>query len=100
MLDLLWCNVIQEGLSQNVEVESIWFLPKLRERYCDQEKYKSHAVFCWIHKQGQALGTSACSQLALIGNVGGNHWISVVINFAQGTIFHGDSLGMNINDDL
>ena len=52
MLDLLRCDVIREGLSQSVEVESIWFLQKLKEGYCDQEKYMSHKSYHWIRGQG------------------------------------------------
>lgn len=100
MLDLLRCDVIREGLSPSVEVESIWFLKKLREGHHDQEKYMSHCSFGWIRGQGQAIGTGARSQLALIGNVGGNHWISLIIDSEQGTVFYGDSLGMDINDSL
>jgi hypothetical protein len=100
MLDLLRCDVIREGLSQSVEVESIWFLSKLKEGFRDQEKYTSHKSYRWIRGQGQALGTGTRGQLVLIGNVGGNHWISLVMDFAQETVFYGDSLGMKISDSL
>jgi hypothetical protein len=100
MLDLLRCDVKQEGLSQRVEVESIWFLPKLKLGYGDQEKYASHRSYRWIRGQGQALSTGAREQLVLIGNIGGNHWISLVMDFAQGTVFYGDSMGMKISDGL
>ena len=100
MLDLLRGDVIREGLSQIVEVGSIWFLPKLKQGYCDQEGYTSYGSYRWIRAHGQALGTGARSQLALIGNIGGNHWIALVIDVTQETVFYGDSLGMNINDSL
>ena len=100
MLDLLRCDIIREGLSQSVEVETIWFLPKLKHGYRDQEGYASHTSYRWIHAQGQALSTGSRSQLAMIGNIGGNHWISLVIDIIQETVFYGDSLGMNINDGL
>jgi hypothetical protein len=100
MLDLLRCDLIREGLSQRVDVGSVWFLLKLKEGYRNQEEYTSHRSYQWIRGQGQALGTGARSQLALIGNIDGNHWISLVIDFVQGTVFYGDSLGKNINDSL
>jgi hypothetical protein len=100
MLDLLRCDLIREGLSPSVEVESIWFLPQLKEGYRDQEKYASHRSYGWIRGQGQALGTGAREQLVLIGNIDGNHWIALVMDFAQGTVFYGDSLGKKISDNL
>jgi hypothetical protein len=100
MLDLLRCDVIREGLSLSIEVESIWFIPKLMEGYGDQEKYTSHASYHWICRQGQAFGTGAHEQLALIGNVCKNHWITLVMDFMQGTVFYGDSLGKDISNNL
>lgn len=100
MLDLLRRDITREGLSQSVEVESIWFIPKLKAGYSDQERYISHRSYRWIRGQGQALGTGARKQLVLIGNVGENHWIALVLDFAQGTIFYGDSLGKKISDNL
>jgi hypothetical protein len=100
MLDLLRCDVIWEGLSQSVEVESVWFIPKLMEGYSDQEKYSLHRSYCWIRGQGQALGTGAREQVVSIGNVGKNHWIALVMDFARGTVFYGDSLGKKISDNL
>jgi hypothetical protein len=85
---------------QSIEVESIWFIPKLKAGYSDQDKYGSHRTYCWIHGQGQALAKGAHEQLISIGNVGENHWIALVMDFAQGTIFYGDSLGKKISDSL
>jgi hypothetical protein len=73
MLDLLHCGVIWERLSSSVEVESIWFIPKLIEGYSDQEKYSLHRSYCWICRQGQAFGTGACEQVVSIGNASRNH---------------------------
>jgi hypothetical protein len=81
MLDLLRCDVIQEGLSLSVEVELIWFIPKLIEGYSNQEKYSLHRSYRWIHRQGQALGTGAYEQVVSIGNIGRNHWIALVVDF-------------------
>ncbi|KIL67421.1 hypothetical protein M378DRAFT_74122, partial [Amanita muscaria Koide BX008] len=100
MLDLLRCDVIREGLSESVEVESVWFLLKLKEGYSDQEKYTSHQSYRWIRRQGQALGTGTCEQLVSIGNDGENHWIALVMDFTRGTVFYGDSLGKKISDHL
>ncbi|KAF8235774.1 hypothetical protein L208DRAFT_1422280 [Tricholoma matsutake] len=82
MLDLLRCDVIWQGLSQRVE------------------KYTSHRSYRWICGQGQALGMGAHKQLVSIRNVGKNHWIALVMDFTQGTVFYGDSLGKKISDNL
>jgi hypothetical protein len=100
MLDLLQQDVIQEGLSETVEIKSVWFLSMLRRGYEEQEQYMTHKSYRWLRAQGQAFGTGAREQLAFIGIVGGNHWIAVVIDFKEGTVYYGDSLGEGISNSL
>ena len=100
MLDLLQQDVIQEGLSKTIEIKSMWFLPMLRRGYKDQEEYMTHTSYRWLRGQGQAFGTGAHERLAFIGLVGGNHWVLVVIDFKEGMVYYGDSLGEKISSAL
>ena len=100
ILDLLQQDVIQEGLSEIIEIESVWFLPMLRKGYQDQEEYMTHTSYRWLRGRGQAFGTGTHEQLAFIGLVGGNHWVAVVIDFKEGTVYYGDSLGEKISSAL
>jgi hypothetical protein len=100
MLDLLQQDVIQAGLSKTIEIKSVWFLTMLRKGYEEQEQYMTHTSYRWLRALGQAFGTGTREQLAFIGLVGGNHWIAVVIDFKEGTVYYGDSLGEGINSSL
>ena len=60
MLDLLQQDVIQEGFSESIEIESVWFLPMLRKGYQDQDEYMTHTSYWWLRRQGQAFGTGDC----------------------------------------
>jgi hypothetical protein len=100
MLDLLQQDVIQAGLSKTIEIKSVWFLTMLRKGYEEQEQYMTHTSYRWLRALGQAFGTGTREQLAFIGLIGGNHWIAVVIDFKEGTVYYGDSLGEGINSSL
>ena len=100
MLELLQQDVIQEGFSKSIEIQLVWFLPLLRKGYQDQDEFMTHTSYWWLRQQGQAFGTGAGEQLAFVGLVGGNHWVAVVIDFKEGTVYYGDSLGERISSAL
>ena len=70
--DLLQQDVICEGLSEIIKIESVWFLPMLRKGYQDQEQYMTHTSYRWLRGLGQTFETGAREQLAFIGIIGGN----------------------------
>jgi Ulp1 family protease len=68
--------------------------PDRDNQYATAENYN------WIRKKGQELGTGILDKLATIVNIGGNHWVAVVIDFQSSQILYGDSLGGTITVEI
>ncbi|KAF8238064.1 hypothetical protein L208DRAFT_1155032, partial [Tricholoma matsutake] len=99
MLDLLRWEVLRERMGDRVEIESIFFLEKLKDAFHNQKDYTTGVQHRWVRGEGQALGTSAQEQLVLLANVRGDHWVALILDFQQDVIWYGDSLGNVISEE-
>lgn len=93
LLDLLRRDVIQHGLASSIEVETAYFGLKVIEAHKNRETYDTSKSFKAPRALGQALASGERDKLAFIANEGEVHWFAVVIDFIQGEIWHGDSMG-------
>jgi hypothetical protein len=99
MLDLLKIDIEQAGLSA-IEVANTYFYAKISQGYEDVEKYTSHSSFRVYRHMGHMLATGALDLLAFLANLNQNHWVAVVLDFKNGIIWYGDSLGEKIPSSM
>ena len=81
---------------EGIYIAETTFVPLLIRVYKgpDQDnQYATASRYNWLRKKGQEFGTGVLDKLATIANIGGNHWVAVVIDFRLSQILYGDSLG-------
>jgi hypothetical protein len=89
--------------SERIYIAETFFMPLLIGAYKEPDRANQYATassFNWLRKRGQEFGTGARDKLATIANVGGNHWVAVVIDFRSLQILYGDSLGGTITVEI
>ncbi|KAF5343268.1 hypothetical protein D9758_016307 [Tetrapyrgos nigripes] len=101
LLDLMQRKVACSNVHDIVELpsESALFIPKMKQAYQRPSKY-STPKFRWLHQIATKLTVGDKSLVGTLTNVNGNHWVAVVIDTTQEAIFHGDSMGHTIEDEL
>ncbi|KAF5347663.1 hypothetical protein D9758_014853 [Tetrapyrgos nigripes] len=101
LLDLTRSKIAASELRDIVELpsESALFIPKIKQAYHRQDSYPS-PTFRWLHQTAGKLTSGHKTLLGTLANVNDNHWVTIVIDTEQAMIFHGDSMGHDINDTL
>jgi hypothetical protein len=104
MLELLRQDLLRTALNSEVEVEEIHFIPLLCNAYSNRSQYPMDRHWTWLREKGHAIatpmGVRRQGQAVALSNVGGNHWVAIVLDFEKATIQYGDSLGGHINEQL
>lgn len=100
-LDLLQQEIHQKGKDGlEVDVGDVFFILKLKEISNRPSNYASGPQYAWLWKKGQEFRDGTFNTFAVISNIGGNHWVSIVVNFQASHIYYGDSLGIIIDKEL
>lgn len=89
--------------SKGIYIADTFFIPTLirvYEKPNRDDQYATTSSCNWLRRKGQEFGTGALDKLATIANVGGNHWVAVVIDFRLSQILYGDSLGGTITVEI
>lgn len=100
MLDLLRRDLMDNGMTSSVDVESTQFVTKLRYAYTVPEKYAVDSEFAWVRGQGERFSNGARDLLGMIANLENKHWVAVILDFRAHVIWYGDSMGGKIPEDL
>jgi hypothetical protein len=105
MLHLLGLELARggEGDSEGIYIAETFFMPLLIGAYKKSDRINQYATassYDWLRTKGQEFGTGILDKLATIANVGGNHWVAVVIDFRLSQILYGDSLGGTITEEI
>lgn len=103
MLHLLGLELGRRGEGKGINIAETTFVPSLIRVYKESDQdnqYATKSKYNWMQKKGQEFGTGILDKLATITNVGGNHWVAVVIDFQLSQILYGDSLGGTITEEI
>ena len=104
MMDLLQQSIFAAGLGSKVELASKtgMFMSKVKQAYEKQEEYCTinSQEFHWIQWLGQDLANGRRAKLWMVVNVRNNHWVSVGVDVEHGTLWHGGSLGNDVDLEL
>ncbi|KAH7917030.1 hypothetical protein BV22DRAFT_994373, partial [Leucogyrophana mollusca] len=102
MLDLLRRQLCLTPSAHRVEIQNMGFQKFIQEGYThrnsgEYEESRYFRVACGV---GQALASCQRDVLGFLVNLNASHWVAVVMNFREGEILYGDSLGEPIPGDL
>ena len=103
LMELLRCELLAAGLASRLEVisETSAFREMLRMAYKNQNLYgQGKQNLRWLEKLGKNLGNGTCDKLAFMANINNNHWVAVVLDPEQRSIWHGDSFGAPMDTEL
>ncbi|KAG6913218.1 hypothetical protein DXG01_008659 [Tephrocybe rancida] len=93
MLEVLEHKVAELHLSNQVWIQSPFFITLLKAAYNDRDEYDSVRIYEWLRVMGQDAAKQE-GQLVTIANNEGNHWTGIAIDFSgKGFICNGDSMG-------
>lgn len=90
---------LEEGQTR-VVVADVFFTSMLERASQDPDGYLEEKDYRWLYKLGQKLMLGDHEQLAVITNIGGNHWVALVIDFVKEEVLYGDSMGHVIDPNL
>lgn len=104
MLELLQQELVLGAYSSpgslanlRLEIETLGFFPKMREAYqLHRAAYATAKTFRFVRGTGTVLANSS-GALGSILHVRGNHWVSIVVDFAKQQILYGDPKGQPID---
>ncbi|THU94789.1 hypothetical protein K435DRAFT_667696, partial [Dendrothele bispora CBS 962.96] len=103
-IELLRARVagMEHGWKVELPGETATFIQKIIQAYNKQATYyhSSCKEFRWIQRVGQSLAVGQKTLLGLLANVRDTHWVAIIINTERLTIFHADSMGDFIDDEL
>lgn len=102
MLDILRDDLRDRDhpLANSAHIETTNFIPILSDGFKNQEEYATGQHFRWLRDLGQSFATGVKETLGLIVNKDGNHWVTVVIDFVEETIWYGDSLATRMGKEV
>jgi hypothetical protein len=103
MLHLLGRELARSSESEGIYIAETFFIPLLIMVHKEPNRANQYATassYNWLRTKGQEFGTGVLDKLATITNVGGNHWVAVVIDFRLSQILYGDSLGGTITVEI
>ncbi|VDC01763.1 unnamed protein product [Peniophora sp. CBMAI 1063] len=102
LLDLLRDDVLASDKRGEIEVENMDFLTKLTTAYktADIIPYGSSRYVQRQRGLGESLSSGARKAVCMLANVGGNHWVGVVVDFASKKILYGDSMNHDMPELL
>ncbi|KAF8240342.1 hypothetical protein L208DRAFT_1233598, partial [Tricholoma matsutake] len=100
MLDLLWREMMESGISSSADIKNMQWSVKLRQAYRHQEQYGTGANYGWLHATGEMLADGTWDEIGMIANINHNHWVAVSLNFKNCRILYGDSLRDTLNQKL
>ncbi|EEB88981.1 hypothetical protein MPER_12978 [Moniliophthora perniciosa FA553] len=98
MIDLIADAVCPNGTT--IHLAHTYLSEKVIEAYGSQEEYPVDFNQRWVRKLAQDMATGVYTTLGTIVNVGGNHWVPLVVDFEKQMIYYGDSLGHSVNTRL
>ena len=100
MLDLLK-NDLQITTDASTSIQNTYHAQQVLAAYhYGNETYLTSKSYHAIRQHAQDLATGIQDMLGTVANVNGNHWIALMIDFQQSSIYYGDSLGGTINKEL
>lgn len=90
MLDLLQQDLLLKG--SRVEIENMTFFLKLQQAYncCDTEVYDTSQAFAQPRSVALRLEAGEHNGLGIVMNIGGDHWVTVALDFTNSLIFFSD----------
>lgn len=100
LLELLEQELVRGGEADHIYVGNIFFITMLERAYDNRDGYLEKRDYQWLRNLGQKLTMGLHEQLAVITNIGGNHWVAIAVDFKAQEILYGDSLGHTITDEL
>jgi hypothetical protein len=98
MLDLLRSDLLDysdDSMCITIKpTHFIWSLSRAFSRRQDRPRKG------YLHRISQLLGSGVMTHVACITNCKGVHWVTLVIDFMTQSIWHGDSLGWELETDV
>lgn len=101
MLEILEEDLLRNGVADGVEIQpSLFFFKFLQDAYQERMAYEEKRSPDWLYKIGERFARKSSKKLAMITNVGTNHWVAVILSFAEGIVWYGDSLCQPMDDNM
>ncbi|KAF7969102.1 hypothetical protein HWV62_28304 [Athelia sp. TMB] len=102
MLDLPRTDIRLDPSKPAIDIKGTHFLSKIQQAYVkkDTGEYKDGRAFEWLWETGIELGNEVHEQLGCLVNVGGDHWVAIIIDARTDEILYGDSLGGDPGEEL
>ncbi|KAF8144091.1 hypothetical protein K438DRAFT_2102869 [Mycena galopus ATCC 62051] len=63
-------------------------------------EYETSPKYRKLRELGEDIGNGGPKQLATVVNVGGDHWIALIVNFASKAVYYFDSLKQPVDSEL
>ncbi|KAF8209587.1 hypothetical protein K438DRAFT_1960594 [Mycena galopus ATCC 62051] len=63
-------------------------------------QYETSPKYRKLRELGENIANGRAEQLATVANVGGDHWIALIVNFASKAVYYFDSLKQPIDSEL
>jgi len=100
MLQLLGDN-LKLTANATVSIQLTYHVEDVLGAYYNGNKtYRTSRRYRALRELAQDLATGIHDMLAMVGNVDGDHWIALMVNFRQHKVYYGDSAGHPINKEL
>ncbi|KAF8229607.1 hypothetical protein L208DRAFT_1017948, partial [Tricholoma matsutake] len=93
-------KMMELRISTSGNVKYTQFPTKLSFAYTSQKKYAEGQEFWWACMEGEKLARGVCCKVGMIANINVNHWVAIVLDFANHLILYGDSLHQLHHHDL
>ncbi|KZP26172.1 hypothetical protein FIBSPDRAFT_1005451, partial [Athelia psychrophila] len=102
MLDLLRTDIRLDPLKPAFNIKGTHFVSKIHQAFNkrDTGDYTDDRGFEGLRKTGIELGSDIHEQLGCLTNVGGDHWVVLIIDTLTDEILYGDSLDGGPSDEL
>jgi hypothetical protein len=98
MLNLLESDLISGSENaQAVQIKSAYFMKSLNAA---RSRGQTPARKGPLNATGEALMSGAKQYLATVANCWDNHWVAIIIDFKHQTVWHGDSLALEMDPKL
>jgi len=92
MLDLLWREMVEDGISASADLKNMQYALKLKDAYQNRSQYMTELGFQWLQVTGEVLAGGTQHKQGLIANINKNHWVAVVLDFKNHLILYSNSL--------
>ena len=89
MLYLLQQEVSRERRDDGIDICDTFFVKRLIDLQKDTagpDRYAMASSYAWLRVKGQELAMGVLETLAMIANIGDDHWIALILDFKSSTI--------------